>query len=63
MQTRTEKGGADSDRPVGTGLVIERRFTTVGEDPFDQFDWIEDGVVYDAEDVGDHHGGKRRPLT
>ena len=41
MQTRTEKGGADSDRPVGTGLVIERRFTTVGEDPFDQFDWIE----------------------
>ena len=26
---------------VGTGLVIERRFTTVGEDPFDQFDWIE----------------------
>ena len=40
MQTRTEKGGADSDRPVGTGLVIERRFTTVGEDPFDQFDWI-----------------------
>ena len=41
MQTRTEKGGAASGETVGTGLVIERRFTTVGEDPFDQFEWIE----------------------
>ena len=41
MQTRTEKGGTNSDGSVGTGLVIERRFTTVGEDPFDQFEWIE----------------------
>ena len=41
MQTRTEKGGANSDDSVGTGLVIERRFTAVGEDPFDQFEWIE----------------------
>ena len=23
------------------GLVIERRFTSVGEDPFDAFEWIE----------------------
>ncbi|MED5303373.1 MAG: hypothetical protein VYD89_03025, partial [Candidatus Thermoplasmatota archaeon] len=41
MQTRTEKGGKNSEGPIGTGLVIERRFTTIGEDPFDQFDWIE----------------------
>ena len=41
MQTRTEKGGTASGETVGTGLVIERRFTTVGEDPFDQFEWIE----------------------
>ena len=41
MQTRTEKGGKNSEGPIGTGLVVERRFTTVGEDPFDQFEWIE----------------------
>ena len=39
MQTRikgdSEVGEAES------GLVIERRFTTVGEDAFDAFDWIE----------------------
>ena len=26
------------------GLVIERRFTTAGADPFDAFDWIEMSV-------------------
>ena len=41
MQTRTEKGSAKSEGATGSGLVIERRFTSVGEDPFDQFDWIE----------------------
>ena len=39
MQTRikgdSEVGEAES------GLVIERRFTTAGEDAFDTFDWIE----------------------
>ena len=39
MQTRikgdSEVGEAES------GLVIERRFTTAGEDAFDVFDWIE----------------------
>ena len=24
-----------------TGMVIERRFTTAGDNPFDVFDWIE----------------------
>ena len=54
MQTRikadTEAGIAES------GMVIERRFTTAGDDPFDTFDWIEmdveirnpDGSMADA---------------
>ena len=42
------------------GMVIERRFTQVGKDPFDQFDWVttdftinnQDGsVVFKIEDV------------
>ena len=39
MQTRV-KGDADSG-DAETGMVIERRFTTAGDDPFDAFEWIE----------------------
>ena len=39
MQTRV-KGDADSG-DAETGMVIERRFTTTGDDPFDAFEWIE----------------------
>ena len=39
MQTKVELSGADSE--VERGLVIERRFTSLGDDPFDSFDWIE----------------------
>nr|AIF00205.1 ribonucleotide-diphosphate reductase subunit alpha (nrdA, nrdE) [uncultured marine group II/III euryarchaeote KM3_12_E09] len=39
MQTRV-KGDADSG-DAETGMVIERRFTTADDDPFDAFEWIE----------------------
>ena len=39
MQTRI-KGDSEVGE-VESGLVIERRFTTAGEDAFDVFDWIE----------------------
>ena len=39
MQTRV-KGDVDSG-DAETGMVIERRFTTAGDDPFDAFEWIE----------------------
>ena len=39
MQTRV--GVSDGPTEVENGLVIERRFTSVGEDPFDLFQWIE----------------------
>ena len=39
MQTRV-KGDADTGDPE-TGMVVERRFTTAGDDPFDAFEWIE----------------------
>ena len=54
MQTRVK---ADTDAGIAeSGMVIERRFTTVGDDPFDAFDWIEmdveirnpDGSMADA---------------
>ena len=54
MQTRTK---ADAEAGiVESGMVIERRFTTAGDDPFDAFDWIEmdveirnpDGSMADA---------------
>ena len=39
MQTRTK---ADAEAGIAeSGMVIERRFTTAGDDPFDVFDWIE----------------------
>jgi len=39
MQTRTK---ADAEAGIAeSGMVIERRFTTAGDDPFDAFDWIE----------------------
>ena len=39
MQTKigVSKGTAEAE----SGLVIERRFTSVGQDPFDTFEWIE----------------------
>ena len=54
MQTRVK---ADSETGIAeSGMVIERRFTTVGDDPFDAFDWTEldveirnpDGSMADA---------------
>ena len=54
MQTRAK---ADAEAGVAeSGMVIERRFTTAGDDPFDAFDWIEmdveirnpDGSMADA---------------
>ena len=38
MQTKitTSEGGLNSEE----GLVVERRFTSVGQDPFDSFEWI-----------------------
>ena len=39
MQTRM--GVSDGPTEAESGLVIERRFTSVGEDPFDLFQWIE----------------------
>ena len=39
MQTRV-KGDAESG-DAETGMVVERRFTTSGDDPFDAFEWIE----------------------
>ena len=39
MQTRV--GVSDGATEAENGLVIERRFTSVGEDPFDSFQWIE----------------------
>jgi len=39
MQTRTK---AETEAGIAeSGMVIERRFTTAGDDPFDTFDWIE----------------------
>ena len=54
MQTRAK---ADAEAGIAeSGMVIERRFTTAGDDPFDTFDWIEmdveirnpDGSMADA---------------
>lgn len=39
MQTKVS--ASDSVTEAESGLVIERRFTSVGEDPFDSFEWIE----------------------
>ena len=39
MQTRIK--GVSEGGEAESGMVIERRFTTAGEDPFDNFDWIE----------------------
>ena len=39
MQTRVDV--SDGPTEAESGLVIERRFTSVGEDPFDLFQWIE----------------------
>tara|TARA_Y100001970_G_scaffold293768_1_gene443024 strand:+ start:44058 stop:47702 length:3645 start_codon:yes stop_codon:yes gene_type:complete len=41
MQTRTkDKTAGGESIEAENGLVIERRFTTAGADPFDQFEWI-----------------------
>ena len=39
MQTRV-KGDVETG-DAETGMVVERRFTTSGDDPFDAFEWIE----------------------
>ena len=62
MQTRikgdSEVGEAES------GLVIERRFTTAGEDAFDTFDWIEMDVEIRNPDgsMADNVEGVKLPL-
>ena len=58
MQTKigVSKGTAEAE----SGLVIERRFTSVGQDPFYTFDWIEmdveirnpDGSMADSICIG-----------
>ncbi len=44
MQSRTDDEMVHQEGEAEVGLVIERRFTNVGSDPFDQFDWIEMSV-------------------
>ena len=44
MQTRTDDEAVAEEGEAEKGLVIERRFTTAGADPFDAFDWIEMSV-------------------
>ncbi len=44
MQTRTDDEVVAEEGEAEKGLVIERRFTTAGADPFDAFDWIEMSV-------------------
>lgn len=44
MQTRTEDETVTDVGEAENGLVIERRFTTSGSDPFEAFDWIEMSV-------------------
>ena len=44
MQTRTEDETVSDVGEAEKGLVIERRFTSAGSDPFDAFDWIEMSV-------------------
>ena len=39
MQTKIKSSGDGSD--AEKGLVVERRFTSAGQDPFDSFDWID----------------------
>jgi ribonucleoside-diphosphate reductase alpha chain len=39
MQTKIKAAGGEPD--VESGLVVERRFTSAGQDPFDSFDWID----------------------
>ena len=39
MQTRVEGEAETGD--AETGMIVERRFTTSGDDPFDAFEWIE----------------------
>jgi len=44
LQTRTDDDAIVDDTAPEKGLVIERRFTTAGSDPFGAFDWIEMSV-------------------
>ena len=44
MQTRTDDDIVAEVGEAEKGLVIERRFTTAGSDPFDAFEWIEMSV-------------------
>ena len=56
MQTRTDDEiGADVGE-AERGLVIERRFTTAGSDPFDAFEWIE-------KDIGIEFGEWDMPIV
>ena len=60
MQTKVkDKSEATENHEIeGNGMVVERRFTTAGEDPFDLFSWISmnveirnsDGTMADSID-------------
>ena len=39
MQTKIKS--SDSSVDSESGMVVERRFTSAGQDPFDSFEWIE----------------------
>ena len=39
MQTKIKSSGDGSD--AEKGLVVERRFTSADQDPFESFDWID----------------------
>ena len=39
MQTKIKVAGDEPD--AESGLVVERRFTSADQDPFDSFDWID----------------------
>ena len=39
MQTKIKS--SESSVESESGLVVERRFTSAGQDPFESFEWIE----------------------
>ena len=58
MQSQNKESSSNDDLQVASedGLIIERRFTSAGDDPFDAFNWISmdveirnpDGTMADA---------------